>query len=240
MVEFYYNRSIKEATTHSPFEMMSTLADLLLPLVGATSDAIDSLTLIADIRDVANQILKLSKERTAARSTRSAPIFEPGDLVYLSTKALHILSQKCKHIRDQKLGPYTSVSKVGINSYKLLLPKECRLHLVFHCALLSHATSSTPLRPHRDEIEADYEEYAVDLISDVRIDNWPGCRGPHLHFFTHFVPFDIPELMLLEQVDDSEKLSIFLSNEQWSVFSLGKDFFEFVAKYPMRNVVVHK
>jgi len=53
--------------------------------------------------------------------------------------------------------------------------------------------------------------------------------------------FNIPEWMLLEQVDDCEQLSIFLSNEKWNVFSLGKDYLEFVAKYPMiDNIIVHK
>jgi len=98
MVEFYYNCSINEATTHSPFEVMygyqqSTLADRLLPIVGATVDAADILTLITDIRDIVNQLLKLSKERMATRSTRTADIFQPGDLDYLSTKGLHICSQ---------------------------------------------------------------------------------------------------------------------------------------------------
>jgi hypothetical protein len=245
MVEFYYNCSINEAASHSPFEVMygyqpSTPADRLLPLVGASADAADRLTLIADIREVVTQLLKLSKERIAARSTRSAPIFQPGDLVYLSTRGLNIRSQKCKHLRDQKLGPYKVVTKVGINSYKLELPKGCRLHPVFHCDLLSHATSSTSLRPHQAEIEGDHEEYAVDYISDVKIDKWPRRRGSYLQFLTHFVSFDIPEWLLLEQVDDCEQLSIFLSSEKWKVFSLGKDYLDFVAKYPMRNVVVHK
>ena len=48
MVEFYYNCSINEATTHLPFEVMygyqpPTLADPLLPLVSATTDATDRL-----------------------------------------------------------------------------------------------------------------------------------------------------------------------------------------------------
>jgi hypothetical protein len=245
MVEFYYNCSINEAASHSPFEVMygyqpSTPADRLLPLVGASADAADRLTLIADIREVVTQLLKLSKERIAARSTRSPPIFQPGDLVYLSTRGLNIRSQKCKHLRDQKLGPYKVVTKVGINSYKLELPKGCRLHPVFHCDLLSHATSSTSLRPHQAEIEGDHEEYAVDYISDVKIDKWPRRRGSYLQFLTHFVSFDIPEWLLLEQVDDCEQLSIFLDSEKWKVFSLGKDYLDFVAKYPMRNVVVHK
>jgi len=180
-----------------------------------------------------------------ARSTRTVPIFQPGDLVYLSTKGLHIRSQKCKHLRDQKLGPYKVISiKVGLNSYKLLLPKGCRLHPVFHCDLLSHATLSTSLRPHQSEIEGDHEEFDVDSISDVKIDNWPRSKeievGPCLQFLTHSVSFDIPELMLLEQVDDCEQLSIFLNAEKWNFFCLGEDYLEFVAKYPMRNIVVHK
>ena len=80
MVAFYYKCSINEATTHSPFEVMygyppSTPADRPLPMAGATADAADILTLIANIRDVVNQLLKLSKERVAARSTRTDPIF---------------------------------------------------------------------------------------------------------------------------------------------------------------------
>jgi len=57
---------------------------------------------------------------------------------------------------------------------------------------------------------------------------------------THFESFDILEWMLLEQVDDCEQLSIFPRSEKWNVFSLGKDYSEFVAKYPIRNIVVHK
>ena len=64
----------------------ATPADRQLSVAGATADAADRLTLIRDIRDVVNQLLKLSKERMAARSTRTAPIYQPGDLVYLSTK----------------------------------------------------------------------------------------------------------------------------------------------------------
>jgi hypothetical protein len=200
-----------------------TPADGLLPLAGAIADASDRSTFITYIRDVVNQLLKLSKERLAARSTRTAPIFQPGDLVYLSTKGLHIRLQNCKHLRDQRLDPYKVVSKMGINSYICLLPKGCRLHPVFHCYLLSHATSSTSLRPHQAEIEADHDEYIVDFISDAKINNWPRRRGLCLQYLTYFVPVDIPECMLLEQVDDCEQLSIFISNEKLNVFSLGKD-----------------
>ena len=160
----------------------STPADRLLPMVGATADAADRLTLITNIRHVGNQLLKLYNERMAVRSTRTAPIFLSGDLVYLSTKGLHIRSHKCKHLRDQKLGPYKVISKMGINSYKLLLPKGCRLYHVFYCDLLFHTTSSTSLRPHQAEIEGDHKKYGVDFISDVKIHNRPRKRGLTCNF----------------------------------------------------------
>ncbi len=121
----------------------STHANRLLPLTGATAEDVDRLNMIRDIRDVIHQLIKLSKERMATRSTRTAPLFQPDDYVYLSKKGLNIRSQKCKHLLDQRLGPFKVICKVGINSYKLLLPKGCRLHHVFYCDLLSHASSST-------------------------------------------------------------------------------------------------
>jgi len=59
MVEFIYNYSIIKASAHSPFEVLhgyqpSTPADRLLHVAGATANAVDRLTLIADIRDVVN------------------------------------------------------------------------------------------------------------------------------------------------------------------------------------------
>jgi hypothetical protein len=70
------------------------------------------------------------------------------------------------------------------------------------------------LRPHQTGIEGDHEEYADDYISDVKIENWPRRRGPYLQFLTHFVSFDIPKCLLLEQVDDCGQLPIFLGMEK--------------------------
>ncbi len=77
--------------------------------------------------------------------------------------------------------------------------------------MLFHASSSTSLRPHQVEIEGDHEEYAIDYIFDVEIDNWPKRRGILLQFFTHFVSFDILEWLLLEQVDECEQRTIYFS-----------------------------
>ena len=87
---------------------------------------------------------------------------------------------KCKHLRDQRLGTFQVVEKVGLKSFRLELPPGCRLHPVFHCDLLSKASNSTPLRHQPVEIESDHNEYATDFISDAKIDNWPNRRDLYL------------------------------------------------------------
>jgi hypothetical protein len=105
---------------------------------------------------------------------------------------------------------------------------------------LSHATSSTSLRPHQAEIEGDRDEYSVSYIYVVKISNWSRRRCLYLQFLPHFVSFDIFEWMPLEQVDDCEQLSIFLGSEKRKVVYTGNDCLEFVSKYSMRNIAVHK
>jgi hypothetical protein len=79
MVKFYYNYSINEALKHSPFEVsygfqQATLANKLLPLTGAPALVVERLLKLANVRDVVRELLTLSKQRMAARSSRPTPI----------------------------------------------------------------------------------------------------------------------------------------------------------------------
>jgi len=142
-----------------------------------------------------------------------------GDFVFLSSKGLYIRSQKCKHLRDRRPGPFQVIEKVDLKSYRLKLSPGCRLHPAFHCDLLSEAANSTPLRHQPAEIESDHNEYSIDFITDAKLDNWPNRRGRYLQFLTHFVGYDVPEWMLLEQVEDCEHLFVFPSSDVWAQFS---------------------
>ena len=61
-----------------------------------------------------------------------------------------------------------------------------------------------------------------------------------MHFLTHCVSFDIPEWLLLEQVDDCEQLSIFIASEKWNFFFKETEYLHFENKFPMRAVIVDK
>jgi len=45
----------------------------------------------------------------------------------------------------KKLGPFRILKKVSLVNYKLQLPKESQLHLVFYVSLLELAKGNTPL-----------------------------------------------------------------------------------------------
>jgi hypothetical protein len=106
---------------------------------------------------------------------------------------------------------------------------------VFRCDLLSQSTITTSLRPHQAAIEGDMEEYAINYIDGVKLDTWPRRRGLYLQFLTYFINFDTPEWMQLEQVDDCEELSKFLSSEKWTIFSIGEVYLYYASKYPKKN-----
>jgi hypothetical protein len=46
--------------------------------------------------------------------------------------------------------------------------------------------------------------------------------------------------MLLEQVDDYEPLSVFLSSDVWTQFSQTQSYMQFKTRHPARNVDLQK
>jgi hypothetical protein len=74
-------------------------------------------------------------------------------------------------LRNQRHGSFEVLKKAGLKSYRLKIPPECRLHPVFHCDLISKASSSTHLRHQPTEIEFDHNEFAIDYISDAKVQN---------------------------------------------------------------------
>ena len=91
----------------------------MLPLTGASAPDVERPTKLANVREVARELLKLSIQRMADRSFRPSPTFVVNDFVFLSSKGLHIHLQKCKHLRDQRLDPFQVIEKVGLKSYRL-------------------------------------------------------------------------------------------------------------------------
>ena len=60
-------------------------------------------------------------------------------------------------------------------------------------------------------------------------------------FLYNFVGYDVPEWMLLEQVDDCEQLFVFLSSHTWAQFSQTQTYVQLKAnKHLARDVDLQK
>src|SRR5437016_9116294 len=68
-----------------------------------------------------------------------APVYAPGDKVYLDAEDIHI-ARPSKKLSHHHLGPFTVESQIGANAYRLRLPPSMkRLHPVFNVIKLTPA-----------------------------------------------------------------------------------------------------
>ena len=71
----------------------------------------------------------------ANRKRSPAPVFKPGDQVWLFTRHIRT-TRPSRKIDWQKLGRFTIRRRVGTHAYELVLPDTMRIHPVFHVSLL--------------------------------------------------------------------------------------------------------
>ena len=83
----------------------STLADKLLPLAGATTDAAGRLPNIVERRDVFKHLLILSKEKMSAICTRSPPKLYVADF-FIFLHVAYTLAPKNANTREPKVGSF--------------------------------------------------------------------------------------------------------------------------------------
>ena len=111
------------------------------------------------------------KMKSHADKHRSdAPIYQPGDQVWLSTDNLH-LPWKSKKLSEKWIEPYLVVKMVGTNAGKLRLPRSMQIHLVINISCLKPYKECLPgqltIHPGPMEVTEDRdEEYEVERIVD--------------------------------------------------------------------------
>jgi len=146
IAEFQHNNHVHSATQQPPF-----LLDMgRIPCMGfeprqdpSSLETVNEFTkrMESATEEAKSAICKAQEDMTRYYNQRRslAPIFKPGDQVYLDASDIRTtrLSPKLSH---RRLGPFEIECQVGPLAYRLKLPHELRqLHLVFNVVKLSAA-----------------------------------------------------------------------------------------------------
>ena len=102
-------------------------------------------------------------ERRENKLKRDGPQLKKGDKVWLNTKNLKTkrLNRKLDHT---KVGPFRIEAVVGPVNYQLELPKNSKLHPVFHVLFLEKASDNTPTATTFDYEPEEEDIYEVEKI----------------------------------------------------------------------------
>ncbi|MBW0518224.1 hypothetical protein O181_057939 [Austropuccinia psidii MF-1] len=109
----------------------------------------------------------------ADKSRASPPVFNPGDMVWLSSKNIKS-NRPTKKLSEGWLGPFPIFKKVSTHAYHLKLQSQWKsIHPVFHISLLEPVKTSRIPNRHQDPpppiiIEAE-EEWEVSQIPDSNL-----------------------------------------------------------------------
>jgi transposase InsO family protein len=166
-----YNATKQETIGMSPFyanfgrePRLDVVSGDLLPTA-----AVELASGMVDLHQQLQSDLTFLNNRMAYYANKKrieGPILREGDKVYLWRK--NIKTKRPNNKLDfLKLGPYVVKSKKGPVNYELQLPKQMRIHPVFHISLLEKADQQTPTGPGIQlDQEALQPEYEVEAIID--------------------------------------------------------------------------
>ncbi|KFY06188.1 hypothetical protein V491_08796, partial [Pseudogymnoascus sp. VKM F-3775] len=176
LAQFAYNSATAESTKISPFFANHGWQPEAYKIPRKDNIQAEQAILEAEkIRSLQHQLatdIQFMNERSAAYANKKRsmePGFKRGDKVYLLRK--HIKTKRPSTKLDfKKLGPFKILDKVSAVNYRLQLPKNSRLHPVFHVSLLEPAKGGTPVATDTElQPENELVEYEVEAILDRRI-----------------------------------------------------------------------
>jgi hypothetical protein len=148
-VQFAYNSAVQASTGMTPF-MAAFGSEPRTPLTPVIPDRdVKHPTvsnLIAEMKDITARVrtaltVAQSRQTSYANRFRREVEFQENDAVLLSTQNLSLKGPKDRKISVRKLmpkfvGPFRVVRRVGPVAYELELPKNWKVHPVFHVSLL--------------------------------------------------------------------------------------------------------
>ncbi|MBW0482179.1 hypothetical protein O181_021894 [Austropuccinia psidii MF-1] len=176
LAEFAYNNSDHSSTQQSPFFTVYG-RDPKFDSVHITQDTL-SRKLSTKIQSLQQDVKRELEaainrlKRYADKSRASPPIFNPGDMVWLSSKKIKS-RRPTKNLSERGLGPFPILKKISTHAYHLKLSSQWEsIHPVFHISLLEPVKKLTIPNCHQEPpppiIIEEEEEWEVCQILDSK------------------------------------------------------------------------
>jgi hypothetical protein len=152
MAQIAYNNKLSEATGVTPFfanhgrhpNLFTRSFDSNI----RTELAITSVSKLKEIHEKSLENIAKAQSRAISytnKKRKTAPLLKEGDKVYLLTKNLRT-RKPTKKLDKVKVGPFFISKQISPVNYRLELPKDAKIHNVFHISLLEPADPETPIQ----------------------------------------------------------------------------------------------
>ncbi|KAL8131129.1 hypothetical protein AgCh_007165 [Apium graveolens] len=151
LAEWWYNSTHNSAIKMSPFEVVYGTPPRQLCFPIAQRSTVDCVLDFQIKREAMNNILKdaittaQNRYKQFADSKKTDVSYQNGDYVYLKLqpyKQLSVVVRRYLKLSHKYFGPYLILDKIGQVAYKLQLPVDSLIHLVFHVSLLKKKVGS--------------------------------------------------------------------------------------------------
>lgn len=192
--EYWYNTSYHTSTNTTPFEALYGIPPPVLatylPGEAKTTTLDEAITKRNEVLSMLKDQLQVvqNKMKLRADEGRRDVVYQVGDYVYLKLQPYRQNSnvqRKNQKLSPRYFGPYKILEPIGPVAYRLDLPKESKIHSVFHVSFLKKALfPNTAVGDNlpEEEDEVDPVISMVELILEVK-ENLKGegmIRNPQL------------------------------------------------------------
>ena len=176
LAEFAYNNTPQDSIGMTPFFANKGYHPILNVDVAKVkgSKLLETAQDWASLNTYLKEKLQESFDKAAMyydNSKRITPRWKVGDMVYLNSKNIKT-KRPTKKFDWKNFGPFKITECIGSHAYRLKLPKEWRIHNVFHVNLLSLAPPEKfPQRKatNQGDIELeDEKEFEIERVLDIR------------------------------------------------------------------------
>src|SRR5258708_16239381 len=170
IAEFTHNSCMHEELKQSPFHLIYGTEPIALPKVIHRMNAPTAEGRIIALKIAREEALAahdLAHQKMTQRTMHYSKPFKLGQKVWLESKNLRI-PYPSRKLAPKREGPFLIKQVIGPVTYHLTLPKQWKIHNIFHACLLTPYNENDIHGPNETRLPPDlingFKEYEVELI----------------------------------------------------------------------------